>query len=223
MFAASSRKSSSSTIVSANSSTSAGGLARAAIGIRPTRCGAIHDMTRRSLRTRDVTCGRWTLTTTCSPVRKPGGVDLGDRRGCQRRAVEPLERRADRPAELLLDHLLDHRPRLGLHLVAAELELVDELGGEETLTRGDDLPELDVRRSEPLGREAQALRDHRPAFLGRGEASHLLADQPRHHSPAEPPDDRADAQPWWQLGRPGQAPVARCGRPRGGRRPGAAR
>ncbi|CAB4584360.1 unannotated protein [freshwater metagenome] len=69
MFAASIRKSSSSTIVSANSSTSAGGLASAAMGMRPTRCGASHAITRRSLRTNWLTLGRCTFTTTSSPVR----------------------------------------------------------------------------------------------------------------------------------------------------------
>ena len=68
MLAASIRKSSSSTIVSANSSTSAGGLANEAIGIRPTRCGASHAITRRSLCTSRATLGRCTFTTTCSPV-----------------------------------------------------------------------------------------------------------------------------------------------------------
>ena len=48
MFSASSRKSSSSTMVSAKSSTRAGGLAKAAMGMRPTRCGASHAITARS-------------------------------------------------------------------------------------------------------------------------------------------------------------------------------
>ena len=68
MFWASRRKSSSSVIVSANSSTRAGGLARAAMGMRPTRNGASHAMTFRSACTRRATDGRWTLTTTRSPV-----------------------------------------------------------------------------------------------------------------------------------------------------------
>ena len=55
-------------MVSANSSTRAGGLARAATGMRPTSAGAIHDMTWRSARTSDATEGRWTFTTTDSPV-----------------------------------------------------------------------------------------------------------------------------------------------------------
>ena len=68
MLAASTRKSSSSTIVSANSSTSAGGLASAATGMRPTRCGASHAIARRSVCTSRPTSGRCTLTTTSSPV-----------------------------------------------------------------------------------------------------------------------------------------------------------
>ena len=68
MFDASMRKSSSSTMVSAKSSTSAGGLASAAILMRPMRNGASQAMTRRSLRTSLPIFGRCTLTTTDSPV-----------------------------------------------------------------------------------------------------------------------------------------------------------
>ncbi len=56
-------------IVSAKSSTSAGGLASAATGMRPTMRGAIHAITFRSAVTRVATAGRCTLTTTSSPVR----------------------------------------------------------------------------------------------------------------------------------------------------------
>ena len=55
-------------MVSANSSTSAGGLARAVMGMRPTRWGASQAMTLRSSRTSRATDGRCTLTTTASPV-----------------------------------------------------------------------------------------------------------------------------------------------------------
>ena len=68
MFSASRRKSSSSTICSANSSTSAGGFASAATGMRPTSNGDSHASARRSSRTSAATRGRWTLTTTSSPV-----------------------------------------------------------------------------------------------------------------------------------------------------------
>ena len=70
MFCASRQKSSSSTIVSAKSSTSAGGLASAATGMRPISRGANHDIARMSSRTRRATCGRCTFTTTSSPVRR---------------------------------------------------------------------------------------------------------------------------------------------------------
>ena len=69
MFSASRRKSSSSRIVSAKSSTRAGGLASAATGMRPTRCGASHAITARSWRTRAETEGRWSFTTTGVPSR----------------------------------------------------------------------------------------------------------------------------------------------------------
>ena len=68
MLSASMRKSSSSTIVSAKSSTNAGGLASALILIRPIMRGASHAMTRKSLRTSAETVGLCTLTTTSSPV-----------------------------------------------------------------------------------------------------------------------------------------------------------
>ncbi len=70
MFWASRRKSSSSTMVSANSSTRAGGLVRAATGMRPTRNGAIQAMAAMSRRTSGATRLRWTFTTTRSPVRR---------------------------------------------------------------------------------------------------------------------------------------------------------
>ena len=57
-------------MVSANRSTSAGGLASAAIGIRPMRNGASQAMTFRSDCTWALMVGRWTLTTTSSPVRR---------------------------------------------------------------------------------------------------------------------------------------------------------
>ena len=57
-------------MVSAKSSTRAGGLASAATGIRPTRCGASQAMTARSWCTRADTDGRWTLTTTGVPSRR---------------------------------------------------------------------------------------------------------------------------------------------------------
>ena len=63
-------------------------------------------------------------------------MDLCDRGGGQRAAVDPAERVLQRAAEVLLDHLAHDLERLGRHLVAAKLELVHELGGEDALARG---------------------------------------------------------------------------------------
>jgi len=68
MLAVSIRKSGSS--VSAKSSTRTGGLARAAIGIRPKRCVASHGITLRSSCRSDAVVVRWILATACSPVRR---------------------------------------------------------------------------------------------------------------------------------------------------------
>lgn len=75
-------------------------------------------------------------------------MDLGDGRGGQRRVVDPGEHRTETGAEFLFDHLLDGRPWLGADLIAAALELGDQLGGKQAITGGNDLPELDVGRSE---------------------------------------------------------------------------
>jgi hypothetical protein len=56
--------------------------------------------------------------------------------------VEPGERGLEGGAEVGLDHLPHDRERLGLDLVAAELELLDQLGREQPLAGGDDLAEL---------------------------------------------------------------------------------
>ena len=57
-------------MVSAKSSTRAGGLVRAVTGIRPTSMGAIHAIAAMSSRTREDTVRRWTLTATRSPDRR---------------------------------------------------------------------------------------------------------------------------------------------------------
>ena len=81
---------------------------------------------------------------------EPGGVHLGDRRGRDGRLVEPLEQLLERAAEVDLDDGPHVGERLGRHLVAQELELGDQLVGEEALAPGDDLAELHVARAEPL-------------------------------------------------------------------------
>ena len=85
-------------------------------------------------------------------------MDLGDRRRGQRLAVEAAKTRLERAAEVLLDDPAHVGERLGRHPVAAALELVDQLVGEDALAGGDDLAELDVGRAEGLGRDAEAER-----------------------------------------------------------------
>ena len=75
------------------------------------------------------TPGRWTLTTTGVPSGRRGGVHLGDGGGGERCAFDRGEGSGERAAELVGQDLLDDRPRLGGDLVAAPLELGDQLGG----------------------------------------------------------------------------------------------
>ena len=174
------RKSSSSTIVSANSSTSAGGLASAATGIRPTRCGASHAIARRSVCTRRPTAGRCTFTTTSSPVCSRAAWTWAIDAAAIARPVERGEHLLERPSELALDGGPHDVERLGRHLVAAALELLDQLGREQALAGRDDLAELDERRAERLGGQPQAARQVGGAGRSLGAAP-LASPQPRHH------------------------------------------
>ncbi len=146
-------------MVSANSSTSAGGLARAAIGMRPTRNGASQAMTLRSACTRVATDGRCTLTTTRSPVRSVAACTWAIDAAASGARSKSANTDSSGRAQLGLDHGAHGRPRLGRHLVAALLELADQLLGEEPFAAGDDLAELDVGRAEVLGGDAQAAGD----------------------------------------------------------------
>ena len=62
---------------------------------------------------------------------KTGSMDLRDRRGRDRRFVEPLEEVAQRGPEVDLDDGAHIGERLRRHLVAQELELVDQLVGKQ--------------------------------------------------------------------------------------------
>ena len=93
------------------------------------------------------------------PVDEARRVYLRDRRRGHRDLLNRGEHLADRAPELLGQDPLDHRPGLGRHLVAAPLELGDELGREDALARGHDLAQLDVGRPQPLGRHPQPARD----------------------------------------------------------------
>ena len=150
MFSASRRKSSSSTIVSANSSISAGGLASTATGIRPTRCGARKLITARSSPDELGDLGSLHLDDDLLAGRQAAPGAPGRSRRRRSALVELGEDFVERAAEVALDAFADVGERLGRDPVAQQLELGDELGREDPLARGEDLAELDVGRPESL-------------------------------------------------------------------------
>src|SRR5262249_19681589 len=83
-------------------------------------------------------------------ARQARGVHLRD--GCRRDRllVDPGEGALERTAEILLDHPAHVREALRRDLVAAALELLHQLGREESLPRRHDLPELDVGGAKTL-------------------------------------------------------------------------
>ena len=133
-----------------------------------------------------------------------GRMHLGDGRGGERRLVEAREHVVDAGAEVALDHLADHVERLGGHLIATQLEFVDQLGGEQPFPAGDDLAELDVGRAEAFGGASQPLGDVGPARLDRGEPAATPADHPRQQCPTEASHHGQDAQPGRDARRLGQ-------------------
>ena len=153
-------------MVSANSSTRAGGLASAATGMRPMRNGASQAMTRRSLRTRTRHRGPLDLDHDRGAVEQGGRVHLGDGGGGQAPVVDAGEDVVEGPTQVLLDHPADLVPGLGRHLVPQLAELGHQLGGEDALARGDDLAQLDVGGAQPLGRPAQPGREDRRGRAG---------------------------------------------------------
>ena len=92
-------------------------------------------------------------------VQQCGGVHLGDGGGGERGAFDRGEGGRERSAQLVGQNLLDHRPRFGRDLVSAPLELGHQLRREDAVTRGDDLPQLDVGGAQLLCRHPQPPRD----------------------------------------------------------------
>jgi hypothetical protein len=108
-------------------------------------------------------------------VGQGGGMHLGDGGGGERGALDRGEGGGKRATELLGQDLLDDRPRFGRDLVAAPLELGDQLGREDAVTRRDDLTQLDVGRAEPLGHHPQTPGDAGDRF---GAPTSTLAQVP---------------------------------------------
>ena len=82
-------------------------------------------------------------------------MHLRDRRRRQRLLRQLGEQPLDGSAEVALDDGPDRCERLGRDVVTQQLELADQLLGEQPLTARDDLAELHVARSEPLERAAK--------------------------------------------------------------------
>ena len=123
--------------------------------------------------------GRCTLTTTSSPVRSVAACTWAIEAaasGVRSNEAKTSSSAAPRSASTTARTVVE---RLGRHLVAAQLELADQLLGEQPLAAGDDLAELDVGRAELLGGEAQPAGDVGPAGLRRGEACRGAAPPPR--------------------------------------------
>ena len=120
-----------------------------------------------------------------------GRVYLRDRRGGDRRAVEAREHLLERLAEVTLDDGTHGFERLGGDLVAQHSELVDELLGEDALTRRQDLAQLDVGGAVLLELLAQPPRQP-GARLGLVSRA-ALADVPAGEGLAEAPADRDHA------------------------------
>ena len=106
-------------------------------------------------------------------------VDLGDRGRGERRAVEGGEHALERNAEVFFDHRADGVEWLGRHLIAALLELLHELRRKDAFATRDDLAELDVGRSEPLGRSPKTNGDVAAACFRRSVPAASLAVPPR--------------------------------------------
>ena len=128
-------------------------------------------MTRRSRCTSRPTDGRWTLTTTSSPVSSVAAwtwaIDAAASGSGSKRSKTASSGRPRSSSTTARTH----RERLGRHLVAAALELGHQLLGEDALAGRDDLAELDVGRAEALGGQPQAagqVGDRRRAALAAG-------------------------------------------------------
>jgi hypothetical protein len=105
-------------MVSANTSTSAGGLAKAVTGMRPMRMGAIQLMAARSRRTSEATCGRWTLTTTASPVTSVAACTWAMDAAARGSGAKGGEHFLEGPAEVYLHHLANGVEGLGGDAIA---------------------------------------------------------------------------------------------------------
>ena len=116
-----------------------------------------------SSRKRCATCGRCTLTTTSSPVRSRAACTWAIEAAAMGVSSNDSNSSSSEPPRSISTTARTSANGSGRHLVAQQLELVDQLVGEEALAAGDDLAELHVARTEPFEREPQATGDARHA------------------------------------------------------------
>ena len=100
-------------------------------------------------------------------------MDLADRGGGDRLAVELEEEALDRLAELLLDHALDVLVRERAHVVLEPAELGDDVRRQDVRPHREELAELDEGRAELVEELAEVL-----AALGRRALGELAAVAP---------------------------------------------
>ena len=147
-------------------------------------------------------------------------MHLRDRRGRDRGAVEALEHVVERAAEVELHDPAHDVERLGRHAVAQQLELGDQLLGEEAFAARDDLAELDVGRAERREGVAEPARQPAPpGFLPAALVDQVPAAErdPDPADDAEQPADRrqrAGLQPGRELIAGLRAPAIDVGPPR---------
>ena len=157
---------------------------------------------RRSWRTSFATCGRWTFTTTRSPVCNVAACTCAIEAAASGTRSNSREHVFERAAQILLRPPPHPVEALRRHSVATELELAHELFGEQPFAGGDDLAELDVGRAEVSGGHAQAARDPGPRDV---LALASLEEDPARRPPARGvPSPAANAPSRRHPARPGE-------------------
>ena len=116
-------------------------------------------MTARSWRTRADTDGRCTLTTTGVPSRSVAACTWAMEAAASGVCSTEAKTVESGPPSSSVRTRSTTGHGSGGDLVAAPLELGDQLGREDAVARGDDLAQLDVGRAELLGRHPQPARD----------------------------------------------------------------
>ena len=139
------------------------------------------------------TRGRWTLTTTSSPVTRRAAWTCAIDAAAIGSVANSENTCVERAPELALHDRAHVGEPLGRHLVAQLLELVDELVGEQPLERRDDLAELHVGGPEPLERAPEPAREPGPR-AGRAPLPHVPGERARAPTIGDDPAEAGDGR-----------------------------